>query len=73
MDEFLHAADRLEILLIALKSQKNMVDMFDRSGYNVRFNPEDKGNCQFDAISDQLRRLNISGQSGGEIRQSVAN
>ena len=48
-----------------------MEHAFERSGYVILMNPSPDGNCHFNAVTDQLRRLQISSMPASQVRQAL--
>ena len=47
--------------------------MFQRIGRSVQLNPNSDGNCQFNAIANQLQGINLSHSAGSELCESIVN
>ena len=74
VDEFLRVADRekrLDNLFQTLSLDERVEHAFERSGYVILMNPSPDGNCQFNAVADQLRRMQISSMSASQVRQAT--
>ena len=53
--------------------EEKINEMFQRIGRSVQLNPNSDGNCQFNAIANQLQGINLSHSAGSELRESIVN
>ena len=74
VDELLKATKRdrnLKNLYQVLSTEERLGNVFERYGYSIHLNPSPDGNCQFDAVADQLQIKNIAKLTSYKVRESA--